>query len=160
MPVLYPTFTTLVAELGDTIGRTLQKLLNATVNGRPTSSGTALASATRSATTLSSNIPCAGFRGIIVYLDVTAASGTGGLTVRLFGRNPITTNIATVAAVTTAATTSGLRIYLFAPGAGSVNGATVAWGAAGVALGSEFAIQVLHGDASNYTYQVNYELIP
>lgn len=122
-------------------------------------SGTALASAARSATTLSSNIDARGARAIIVYLNITAASGTGGLTLRLFGVDPVSSTVATSASVSTAATTSGTRIYHFGPGVGAASGATLAWGGAGVMLGSLFAVQVLHGDASSYTYSVTYELI-
>lgn len=160
MPVLFPTFSTLAAELGDSVGRTLQKILGTLREVRVPVSGTALASAARTTTTITTDIVCSGYRGIIVYLDVTAASGTGGLTLRLFGVNPITSTVATSASVTTAATTTGMRIYHFGPGVAAVNGASVAWGAAGVQLGAEFQIQVLHGDASSYTYAVHYELIP
>jgi hypothetical protein len=160
MPVLFPTFSNLAAELGDTMGRTLQKILNTLREVRVPVSGTALSSAARTATTITGDINCAGFKGIIVYLNVTAASGTGGLTARLFGVEPTTSAIATSAAASTAATTVGTRIFHFGPGVGTVNGATVAWGAAAVCLGSRFQIQVLHGDASSYTYSVTYELIP
>lgn len=155
---LYPTFTTLAAELGDSLGRSFQKVVE--LLQKAPISGTALASATRSATTITGDISNAkGCRGVIVYLNVTAASGTGGLTPRLFGVEPTTNTVATIASAATAATTVGTRIYHFGPGVGGVNGATIAWGGAGVMLGGRFQIQVLHGDASNYTYSVTYELI-
>lgn len=160
MPVLFPTFTTLAAELGDGFPRTLQKILETLRVVRVPVSGTALASAARTATTITGNITCAGYKGIIVYLNVTAASGTGGLTPRLFGVEPTTGAVATSASASTAATSVGTRIFHFGPGVGTVNGGTVAWGAAAVCLGSQFQIQVLHGDATSYTYSVTYELIP
>lgn len=126
----------------------------------PCISGTALASAARTASTLSANISTRGARGIIVYLNVTAASGTGGLTPRLFGVDPLSSNVATSATASSAVTTVGLRVYHFGPGCGGANAGTAAWGSVGVMLGALAAVQVLHGDASSYTYSLSYELIP
>ena len=160
MPVLYPSFSTLAAELGDSIGRTLQKILETLRVVRVPVSGTALASATRTTTTITGDINCAGYKGIIVYLNVTAASGTGGLTTRLIGVDPVTGATGLSVAVSAAATAIGLRVLHFGPGCGAVSNAGLGGSAAGVMLGTEFQIQVIHGDASNYTYSVCYELIP
>lgn len=136
-----------------------ERVLLAKIRGRPIA-GTALASAARTASTLSSNFSTRGARGIIVYLNITAASGTGGLTPRLFGVDPLTSAVATSAAASTPVTTVGLRVYHFGPGCGGANAGTAAWGSVGVLLGALSAIQILHGDASSYTYSVSFELIP
>lgn len=145
---------TLIPDTADTERNLLAKLL-----GSPRS-GTALASAARTASTLSSNLQTLGYRGVIVYLNVTAASGTGGLTPRLFGVDPVTLAVATSATASTAVTTVGLRIYHFGQGCGGASGGTAAWASVGVLLGSQVAFQVLHGDASSYTYSLTWELIP
>lgn len=158
MPVLYPNFTTLAAELGDTIGRTLQKILQSVQ--KVSVPGTALASAARTVSTISSDIDSAGARGLIVYLNVTAASGTGGLTPRLVAKDPVSGVTSVSAAVSSAATATGLRVYHFAPGVGTLAGMGIGWGAASVQISKTFQLQVLHGDASSYTYSLSYELLP
>jgi len=64
------------------------------------------------------------------------------------------------AAAVGAITATGLRIYHFGPGVGPLANAGLGGSAAGVYVGSQFQIQVIHGDASSYTYSVSYELIP
>ncbi len=160
MPVLFPTFSTFAAELGDGFPRTLQKILEVLRGRRGPVSGTALASAARTVSTISADIPSGGFRGLIVYLNVTAASGTGGLTPRLIAKDPLSLVTSVSAAVSTAATATGLRVFHFGPGVGTLSGTGLGWGAAGVQLSGTFQLQVLHGDASSYTYSLSYELLP
>ena len=123
-------------------------------------SGTALVSAARTVSTISSDITSGGCRGLIVYLHVTAASGTGGLTARLIAKDPLSGVTTVSAAASTAATAAGLRAFHFGPGVGALAGTGIGWGAAGVLLSGTFQLQVLHGDASSYTYSVSYELVP
>lgn len=155
MPVLFPTFNFLAAELGDGVLRTLQKILT-TLQKAPTS-GTALASAARTVSTLSSDLDSDGCSGLVVYLNVTVASGTGGLTTRLIAKDPISGATSVSAAVSAAATTTGLRVYHFAPGVGTLAGMGIGWGAASVQVSKTFQLQVLHGDASSYTYSLTFE---
>lgn len=121
--------------------------------------GTALASATRTTSTITTDISARGFRGLIVYLNVTSASGTGGLTPRLIAKDPLSGVTSVSAGVSAAATSTGLRVYHFGPGVGTLAGTGIGWGAASVMLSQTFQLQVLHGDASNYTYSLSYELI-
>ena len=160
MPVLFPSFSSLAAELGDTMGRTLQKILETLRAPKLRVSGTALASAARTVSTITTDISSGEYRGLILYLNVTAASGTGGLTPRLIAKDPLSGVTSVSAAASTAATTTGLRVYHFGPGVGALAGAGVGWGAAGVMLSANFQLQVLHGDASSYTYSLSYELLP
>jgi len=90
MPVTFPTFNFVDAELGDSIGRTLQKILTRLGSLKAPVSGTALASAARTVSTLSSDIATNGCKGIIVYLNVTAAAGVGGLRLNLLLKDPVT----------------------------------------------------------------------
>lgn len=97
--------------------------------------------------------------GILVVLDVTAASGTGGLSLRINAREPDshagTTTPWTVALNTapTPVTTTGGFTYTLYP-----------WKAAGPAstnfyLPRTFSITVEHGDSSPYTYSIGYQLL-
>lgn len=95
--------------------------------------------------------------GILVVLDVTAASGTGGLTLRinahdLAGSVAVPLNSAPTA-VTGTGTTSYV-LYPFGAVAGSVTQATSFY------LPRQFSITVTHGDSSSYTYSVGYCLLP
>lgn len=152
------SFTNLNPEADDGILNLLAKILSK-IQDRASTTNTALASAARTASTLSSNFSTRGFRGIIVYLNITAASGTGGLTPRLFGVDPLTLAVATSAVASTPVTTVGLRVYHFGVGCGAANAGSAAWGSVGVLLGALSAIQILHADASSYTYSVSYELV-
>ena len=69
--------------------------------------GTGLASAARTATTSSSEISGQGYKGLIVYLAVSAASGTGGLTVRVRGYNPSSASWVVVTSSSAAITAPG-----------------------------------------------------
>ena len=50
---------------------------------------TVFPAATRSATAISPDFTNANFRGVMVFLNITAASGTGGLTGRVEGKDPV-----------------------------------------------------------------------
>lgn len=115
--------------------------------------GTALASAARTATAISSDITNYNSRGIIVFLNVTVASGTGGLVVQMQLKDPIGGLYKQVHANPTAITATGLQAYTFYPGN---NNAGVQFN---YFLSRTFAIQVQHNDASSYTYSVGYSLI-
>ncbi len=159
MPVLYPTFTTLAAELGDTVLRTLQKILQCVQ--KTTTIGTALTSNARTVTTTSATIDANGARGIIAYINVTAASGTGGLVLRVGAVDPVTLATNPIASLNVTLLTTGLRAFSIYPGNGGSS--VAAWlfaGTAGVPLPSKFNLSVTHADASSYTYSVTYELIP
>lgn len=117
---------------------------------------TGLASAARTSTTTTGDITNHNARGIIVYLNVTAASGTGGLQVQVFAKskNGIFKAINTLP---TAVTSNATLTYGFYCAAGSsaynfnqMNGGV---------LPRTFYIQVTHGDASSYTYSLDYDLV-
>lgn len=115
--------------------------------------GTALASLLRTATAISADITNHNSRGVAVWLNVTAASGTGGLTVQIEEKDPVSASYKQPHANPTAILATGLNLYLFYPG---INNAGNNFS---IVLPRIFAIQVQHGDASNYTYSVGYSLI-
>lgn len=133
----------------------LQDIRNALASN---ADGTALASTARTTTSYSNDITNATARGIIIYLNITAASGTGGLQVRVYGKDPASAQYFALNGAPTAKTTTGSFPYVFYPGAAS--GATLA--ADQIVSGPlprTFRIGVTHGDASSYTYSVGYSLI-
>lgn len=115
---------------------------------------TILPSATRTATTYGSNqsnlIGC----GLAIYLNVTAASETGGLKVNLQSVDPASGATGTVFLATTGVTATGQYVYLIYPGIAS--GATQAYNSL---LPATFRVGVTHADGSNYTYSVGASII-
>lgn len=95
--------------------------------------------------------------GIIVYLSVTAASGTGGLKVQVRGYDSFG-NVYALNGGGTAKTAVGRYCYILFPGGGAA-AADVA-DIANVPVPQQFDIYVVHADGSSYTYSVDVELIP
>jgi NADPH-dependent curcumin reductase CurA len=120
--------------------------------------GIALASAARTALTASAQLKQTGYTGIRIWLTVTAASGTGGLTVLLRAVNPINGAKVEINAGGAAITTAITRIYEFYPGVGGAAGFVQE--ALARRLPQDFDIAVNHADGSSYTYSVMYELLP
>lgn len=119
--------------------------------------GVALASAARTASTASPDITNHNARGIMVMLDVTAASGTGGLQVRVQAKDPVSGNYLGINSAPTAITAVGMRVYVLYPGANTTN--TGIAQVSGQLVPRTFRIFVSHGDGSSYTYSVGYALI-
>lgn len=121
-------------------------------------SGTALASAARTGTTVSSDLVNYNHRGIVLILNVTAASGTGGLQVALQYKDPISAAYRSIGTLPTAVTTAIMTSITFYP---SVDAASVAgvYNQQSILLPQQFRVSVLHGDASSYTYSLSYQLI-
>ncbi|MCX6587084.1 MAG: hypothetical protein NTX13_10965 [Acidobacteria bacterium] len=116
-----------------------------------------LASAARTASTASPQFSQSGYKGIRIWLTVTVASGTGGLRVLLRMKNPIDGAMQEINAGGTNVTTTVTRIYDFYPNIGAAAGFVQE--SLGRQLGQQFDIQVVHADASSYTYSVQAELL-
>jgi hypothetical protein len=121
---------------------------------RGNTEGTLLASAARTVTVLSAMQTNHNARGVIVILNVTAASGTGGLSVAvwdgIFG--------VVFLSATTPATAIGVDGYELYPGStGAVSG-NLRLRVSG-ALPRTWQAVVTVGDASSYTYSLNYSLV-
>lgn len=119
--------------------------------------GTILSSSARTATTVSATQTNYNHGGVLLTLNVTAASGTGGLVVRIYTIDPVSGAVISLNAAPTAVTATGITSYVLYPGA-LATGTTVTQTAAGV-LPKTFYVQVTHGDSSSYTYSVGYQMI-
>lgn len=116
-----------------------------------------LASAARTATTSSPALRNRYHRGIHLVLDVTAASGTGGLTLKVqqvdrdTGK---TVDLLVDGSAITATGTYGFQMALSEGAAG--NGIRAA---ASRALPTDWQVTVTHGDTSSYTYSLSATLL-
>lgn len=148
----YPqTEDSLLALMGRYVANTINR-----------SEGTALASAARTATTQSADISGVGFNSLIVYFACSAASGTGGLTIRVRALNQGTGAYNGVCTTTVAITNTDNAVLMFGRGmgAGSQTVPATYGGFMGGVLPTTFRIEIVHADASSYTYSVYYQLVP
>jgi hypothetical protein len=135
-------------------------ILNQLYNGatwdlqRGNVNATALTSAARTSQTVSANLTNYNATGLAVFIDVTVASGTGGLTIVVQGIDPISGTAVTIFTASAALTTTGTRMYTLYPGI-TVGGNQ----AQSSVIPRTFRILVNHGDASSYTYSVGYSLL-
>jgi hypothetical protein len=112
-----------------------------------------LPSATRTSTTTSADQDNPYWKGLVVYLNITQASGTGGIQLNVQFKDPASGTYV-VMLQDSVRTTTGFHKFILYPAsnlAGDV--ATVA------PLSRTWNIQVSHGDSSNYTYSVGASLI-
>ncbi|MCL6453546.1 MAG: hypothetical protein K6T78_07950 [Alicyclobacillus sp.] len=118
--------------------------------------GTLLASAARTATVSSPQQTNYNARGVFVFVNVTMASGTGGLTPLIRVYDPVSGGYTNLNQGVTAITATGLYVYQIYPGATSTAGLT---GTIDSSLPKTWGVTVLAGDTSSYTYSVGYALI-
>lgn len=111
-----------------------------------------LASAAHTTTQQSADQSNLSGNSVLVFLNITVASGTGGLTLRILGKDPVSGNYYLLNAAPTAILATGQYGYLLGPGCVS-SGGSIAQTTAGI-LPKTWAIEVVHGDASSYTYSV------
>lgn len=119
--------------------------------------GTILSSAARTGTTNSSDFTNYNHRGIVLSLNITSASGTGGLQVLIQVKDSIAVVYRQLNTSPTAITAAGQYIYMLYPGIDGTNNNNNQ--NISQVLPQIFRIQVVHGDASSYTYSVNYHMI-
>lgn len=122
---------------------------------RNNAEGTLLASAARTTTASSSNQTNYNARGVMIFLNVTVASGTGGLTVRINGIDPVSGALRGIPTAPTIVTAVGHYNYVMYPGA---SGGVVS-SVSALPLPRSWMVQVSAGDASSYTYSIGYSLI-
>lgn len=124
-------------------------------NPRCTDVETLLVSSARTVNTVTGVVDMRGCYGAILTLNITAASGTGGLRIQWGMVDPVdvvTTEWSFL--LGTAKTTTGLLQAQFAPGLSTDTGHTVAPSIPKMVVGdAKFA--VIHGDASSYTYSLS-----
>lgn len=124
--------------------------------------GTLLPAAARTTAPAIVTLPNPNHRYLRLYLNIIAASATGSLTLALLGIEPLTQTLTQTllqAVAISGAAAAGLRVYEFGPGL--VTGMTGLDGAtqsqAGL-LPRSWTAQVLHGDASAWTYALSFSL--
>ena len=121
-----------------------------------------LASAARTATTSGANINIESAKGIILYLNVTAASGTGGIHMGILGVFPDGVSVQTTTYQMTGLTATGRSMMIVYPGGGALCTPS------GRVTGADYQLRIppvirpyiLHDDASSYTYSLEYQLLP
>lgn len=97
------------------------------------------------------------FKGIIVFLHVQAASGTGGIKVFVQSINPLDNTTGTIFLATANVTAASGQNYVYTIYPGITVGGTQGYNSV---LSSNFAVGTIVADGSSYTYSVAYELLP
>ena len=124
--------------------------------------GTLLASATRTAPTISPAMINYNSRYLLVYLDITVSSGTGGLDVRLVATDPTASDEPALdAPLSTKVTATGAYVFAYALGlsdGGPISGSNIAK-TTNIVVPRSWQVNVNTGDSSSYTYSVGYALI-
>jgi len=152
------TLATLTPQVGDSQQMLLARIARSTSVYNLTSARVGLASAARTAFTSTGNLDGTGWKGVHWWLNITAASGTGGLTVQIATLDPILLTVIGGYIFHTAVTTAVLCTGFIYPGALSARG-TNQVASEGLVVPPTFRLSVNHADASSYTYSLNYALI-
>lgn len=118
--------------------------------------GTLLASAARTATTVSAAQTNYNARGVLLFVYVTGA-GTGSITPKIEALNPLGTGTFYVASYN-AITTTGSYVYVLYPGANATAPAATS-GTASAVLSRSWDLVMQHADSSSWTYSVGHSLI-
>lgn len=124
--------------------------------------GTLLPSAARTATVYSdTQRNLYGSRGVQIVLNVTVASGTGGLTLTIEQFDPASGSWFAITAAPTAvtATTSTPKVYAVYPN-GTATATTNVTALTSTLIPATWRVKVTAGDSSSYTYSVGYSLLP
>jgi hypothetical protein len=115
-----------------------------------------LRSATRTATTATPQTEEYTMHGGRAYVNVTAASGTGGLTLQWRGYDRASGNTAKILVAPTPITGVGIYVYeLLSGNLAAVEGDVVHSVSRGLPV--QWDINMVHGDSSNYTYSLSVE---
>lgn len=120
---------------------------------------TLLASASRNATTNSPAQLNYNNRGVLLFLNVTVASGTGGLQMQPQAQDPVSGTWVDTAGSTTAVTATGETTYWIYPVtfAGTSSSITTK---AQAPLPANWRVVVIAGDSSSYTYSLAAQVMP
>lgn len=122
--------------------------------------GTLLASAVRAASVASADQTLYdGAAVLLLHLNISAASGTGGLSVRIQTKDPITGTYAQLNASEAPLIAVAFRTYVVCTGPAATIQGDVKQVTPGVMVGRTWRVQVIHTDASNYTYSVGYQIV-
>jgi hypothetical protein len=119
--------------------------------------GTLLASAARTGSAVSPTQTNYNAKGVIVFINCTAASGTGGLKLQFRGIDPISGAVSWLNATPTPITATGNYLYVLYPGASTI--AQDVRQATSLPLPRQWAIEIWTGDSTSYTYSIGYSYI-
>lgn len=143
------------AELRPCLGDQPQELLAKISGSLLKRAETLLSIGARTATTNTPEFLTWNARGLILLLNVSAASGTGGLQPVLYNRDSSGGNTYQVNSTPTVVTTTGWRTYFFHPVyPATLNQAATVIQNVSCLLSPWCLVQILHGDASSYTYSL------
>lgn len=120
--------------------------------------GTLLASAARTANTSSPVQTNFNARGVAIWLNVTAASGTGGVALSPEVIDPVSGTVKGLLPAQGVQTTTGCSWVIIYPGLTSQYGGLTC-NVYSLALPRDWQLTVQHSDASSYTYSVGYSYI-
>lgn len=119
--------------------------------------GVLLASAVRAATVTTPSFPLGSARGVNLILALTLAGGVGSIQISINSTSGIGfTYFIDASAVITA---GGVYVCQWYPGASAAAGGAVVLRKA-IALAASLYAQVVHTGAANWTYSLEYELLP
>lgn len=100
-----------------------------------------------------------GNRGVQLILDVTVAvAGTGGLKVRIMGKDQASGKYYQLNADPTAVVAISTKVYELIPGAGAASGDVAQ--RTGSQLPKTFRVEVAVGDNTSYTYTLGMNMLP
>jgi hypothetical protein len=110
---------------------------------------TVLASAARTATVNSDDLANAGYRGVVVVIDVTAISLTPSVVFTIKGKSQLGDDYWTIlaSAAVTATGQTVLRVYPGLTAAANLTASDV--------LPRQWRVEAVHGDADSITYSVS-----
>ena len=117
-------------------------------------------SAARTSTNQSAGVSnTTGAIGVIVYMRITAASGTGGVRFEMQAQDPIGGSVwDNWPGGISNTTATGNYVLVVYPAALTV-GSTMVKSAQAMVLPNTWRLNVIHGDASSYTYAISYQLL-
>jgi hypothetical protein len=138
----------------------LQEILEKLCDHRRTFEFTALASGARTTTTFGGPFINHDCPGGVLFLNITVASGTGGLQVAFVGIDPVSGLATQLMALPAAIIATGQYPFFMYPGLTGFNVAANVKQNSNLVLPRQFYTYVYHGDASSYTYSLGCCLIP
>lgn len=118
----------------------------------------ALPLAARTVFTSTATLSADGFKGLHWWLDVTVASGTGGVKVQIATVDPVFGNVIGGYQFGAFQTTVGLTTGFIYPGAESAQG-NLFVASLGLVVPPRFRLSINVGDATSYTYRLSYAFI-
>jgi hypothetical protein len=118
---------------------------------------TLLASAARTATTATADQTNTNWRGVILFLNITVASGTGGLQPTIQMKDSISGNYRNLVTAPTAIIATGQYVFHYYPGVNSTNLSQQQVGA--LQLPRVWRINMTAGDSSSYTYSLSASMV-